>query len=65
MPWRQEEEDVRVQCYPAGKSTAVRVAGFVLVGAGLLVVVLCVPEWAWLMILGAALILLGVVLIRK
>ena len=64
MPWRREE-DVRVQCYPSGKNLALRIAGFVLIGAGLLLILLCVPGWAWLSVLGAALILTGLLLIRK
>ena len=64
MPWRQEDE-VRVQCYPSGKSILLRVAGEVLIGVGALLILLCVPGWAWLAIIGAALILLGVLLIRK
>ncbi len=64
MPWRQEDE-VRVQCYPSGKSILLRVAGYVLIGVGALLILLCVPGWAWLAIIGAALILLGVLLIRK
>ena len=64
MPWRREE-DVRVQCYPSGKSAAIRIAGFALIGAGILLILLCVPGWAWLAVLGAALILTGLLLIRK
>ena len=64
MPWRRDE-DVRVQCYPSGRSALLRAAGFVLIGAGVLVILLCVPCWAWLAVLGAALILLGLLLIRK
>ena len=64
MPWRQEDE-VRVQCYPSSKSILLRVAGYVLIGVGALLILLCVPGWAWLAIIGAALILLGVLLIRK
>ena len=64
MSWRQKDE-VRVQCYPSGKSILLRVAGYVLIGVGALLILLCVPGWAWLAIIGAALILLGVLLIRK
>lgn len=64
MAWRQEEE-VRVQCYPGGGSVLLRVAGYVLIGAGVILILLCVPGWAWLALVGAALILLGVLLIRK
>lgn len=64
MPWRREDA-VHVQCYPSGGSLALRIAGYVLIGAGVLVIIFCVPYWAWLALLGAGLILLGLTLIRK
>ena len=64
MPWRREDE-VRVQCYPGSKSLILRIAGYVLIGTGILLILLCVPFWAWLALIGAALILLGLLLIRK
>ncbi len=64
MPWRREDA-VRVRCYPSGKSILLRAAGYVLIGAGVLVILLCVPEWAWISLVGAALILLGFTLARK
>ncbi len=64
MSWRREDA-VRVQCYPSGGSLALRIAGYVLIGAGVILILLCVPCWAWLALVGAALILLGLMLIRK
>ena len=64
MPWRREDE-VRIQCYPSGKSIVLRIAGFALIGVGILLVLLCVPLWAWLALIGAGLILLGLLLIKK
>lgn len=64
MPWRREES-VRTQCYPSGKSAVLRIVGFVLIGLGLLLILLFVPCWAWLAAIGAALVLLGLLLIRK
>ncbi|MBQ9265092.1 MAG: hypothetical protein IJ189_12915 [Clostridia bacterium] len=64
MSWRREEQ-VRAQCYPASKSIALRIAGGVLIAGGIVLILLCVPTWAWLAIVGAALILLGLFLIRK
>ena len=64
MSWRREDE-VRVQCYPSGGSLALRIAGYALIGAGVILILLCVPCWAWLALVGAALILLGLMLIRK
>ena len=65
MPWRREEDSVQTRCYPSGKNVALRIIGFVLIGIGVLLVLLCVPFWAWLALIGAALILLGLLLIRK
>ena len=64
MAWRRADE-VRVPCYPGGGSIALRIAGYVLIFAGVILILLCVPGWAWLALVGAALILLGVLLIRK
>jgi len=64
MPWRRDDA-VRLRCYPSGGSLALRIAGYVLIGAGVLLILLCVPEWAWLALLGAGLILLGFTLVRK
>ena len=64
MPWRREER-VRVQCDPSGRSVALRAAGAVLIVAGVVLILLCVPGWAWLAAIGAALGLLGLLLIRK
>ncbi len=63
-PWRQKEK-VRVQCYPGGKNILLQIAGYCLICLGMVLILLCVPSWAWLSVLGAALILAGVLLIRK
>lgn len=64
MSWRRREQ-VRVQCYPASGSLLLRILGGVLIAAGVLVILFIVPIWAWVAIVGAALILLGLVLIRR
>ena len=64
LPWQREDE-ARVQCYPSSGSFLLRVAGYVLIAAGVLVILLCVPYWAWLALVGAVLILLGLMLVRK
>ena len=63
MPWRREYR-VEARCYPAPRSILLRALGGVLIAAGVLVILICVPFWAWLAIVGAALILLGILLIR-
>ena len=61
----QREERVRAQCYPASRGILPRAAGGVLILAGMLLILLCVPAWAWVTFVGAALILPGLLLIRK
>ena len=38
MSWRREDE-VRVQCYPSGRSLSLRIAGYVLIGAGIMLII--------------------------
>ena len=64
MPCPQPEE-VRVQCYTSGKSWIARIAGYLLIAAGAVLILLCVPMWAWLAAIGAALILLGLFISKK
>lgn len=59
----QREERVRAQCYPASRRILPRTAGGALILAGMLLILLCVP--AWVTFVGAALILPGLLLIRK
>ena len=40
------------------------IAGIVLLAAGILLVFLCIPKWAWLALLGILLIAAGFVLLR-
>ena len=51
------------KCYP-GCSRILTVAGIALLAAGILLVFLCIPKWAWLALLGILLIAAGFVLLR-
>ena len=64
MPW-QKHDDVQTKCYPSAGNTLLRIVGFIFIGLGLLLILFCVPGWAWLAAIGAALVLLGLLLIRK
>ena len=64
MPW-QREEAVHTHCYPGGKSIVVRVTGIVLMAIGAILVLFCVPFWAWIAAIGGIMILVGILLIRK
>lgn len=65
MPCCGKEPEIETRHYPTGSGTGFRIAGFILIGLGILLILLCVPGWAWLAVIGAALILLGLLLIRK
>lgn len=51
--------------YPSRGSMLARIVGTVLIVAGVLLIVLCVPLWAWMALVGTALIFVGVLLLQK
>ena len=51
--------------YPTRGSLLARVAGVILIAGGVLLIVLCVPLWAWMALIGTALIFIGVLLLQK
>lgn len=63
--YRRRTEKVFRQCYPGGKSAALRIAGFVLIGIGLILLLFCVPWWAWAALFGFVLIAAGILLAMK
>lgn len=52
------------KCYPVHKRTPLEAAGYVLLAAGIVVLFVCIPRWAWLALLGVALIALGWILLK-
>lgn len=52
----------RVRC---GGNSCYSLVGAVLLAAGLLVLFLCIPDWAWLALLGVALIVAGCLLLKR
>lgn len=64
MAYRQEKDAVREVCYPSGNSLLRRILGIALIVLGVIIILLCVPCWAWWGLVGAALILLGLWLTR-
>lgn len=65
MHFHQSEDQVKTVCYPSGSSIPRRIAGIALIVLGVLIILLCVPFWAWWGLLGAALIAAGLVLTRN
>ena len=57
-------QEVRSACYRSGSRLAI-LAGLGLIVIGIILLVFCVPLWAYLGLMGAALIVLGIFLIRK
>lgn len=58
-------EPVRIAKYPSKDGKITRIIGIVLIAAGVILIILCVPLWAWLSLIGAALIIAGLLLLRK
>lgn len=61
----EKDKKVSARCYPTPKSKALVIAGIALICVGILLVLICVPCWAWLALIGALLIILGILLVRK
>lgn len=49
-------------CVTTGQSKPLQIAGYVLLGLGALILFLCIPCWAWVALLGVALLGLGILL---
>ena len=58
-------EPVRIAKYPSKGGKITRIIGIVLIVAGVILSILCVPWWAWLSVIGAALMIVGLLLLRK
>ena len=58
-------EPVRIAKYPSKGGKITRIIGIVLIVAGVILIILCVPLWAWLSLIGAALMIVGLLLLRK
>jgi len=65
LPCKNHAETGGTSCYYPGGSKATLWLGVGLIAIGLIVIFLCVPFWAWLLIAATILILLGFWLIRK
>ena len=52
------------KCYPTNRNTPLAVAGYILLAAGILILFVCIPRWAWLALLGVGLIALGWIVLR-
>ena len=52
------------RCYPATESPFAAIAGYVLISVGVILLFICIPGWAWLALLGVALMAAGVLLLR-
>lgn len=50
--------------YPSLGGKVLRIVGITLIVTGVILIVLCVPLWAWLALVGAALIVIGVLLLK-
>lgn len=52
------------KCYPTGNSKPLMIAGYALVITGVILLFVCIPCWAWLALLGLALMIAGILLLK-
>lgn len=60
--WRMDQGYTR--CYKQPGNHALVLAGIVLAGTGAVLLFLCIPGWAWVALIGFALICAGLLLLR-
>lgn len=51
--------------YPGGNSLLLRIAGALFIATGVLILIFCIPGWAWLSLIGVILIVVGIILILQ
>ena len=51
--------------YPGGNSLLLRIAGALFIAGGVLILIFCIPGWAWLSLIGVVLIVVGIILILQ
>lgn len=52
------------KCYPSGMTPKLRIAGCVLLAAGILLLFVCIPNWAWCALIAVGMIAAGLVLLK-
>lgn len=60
-----DKNQVQTACYQAGGGKWAIWLGIALIVIGAILLIFCVPLWAWLAVIGAVLIIVGIVLLRK
>lgn len=60
-----KDEPVYEKNYPGGGQIILRIVGAVFIAAGVLLLIFCIPGWAWLSLIGIALIVIGILLILR
>ena len=55
----------RPPAQPGGRCQTLNVAGLVVMAAGILILLFCVPFWFWPLAIGAALLAIGFMLLHK
>ncbi|MBR6525940.1 MAG: hypothetical protein IKT57_08200 [Clostridia bacterium] len=61
---KENGSSIGSRCYPSRSSRWLRALGFVLMALGAVLILFCVPYWAWWALLGAVLIAVGFLLTR-
>lgn len=58
-----KQDDVYKKSYPDRSSIFKKILGGILIAVGVLILILCIPGWAWFSLVGIGLIVAGVLLL--
>ncbi len=58
-----KKDDVYEKSYPDNSGFLSKILGGILIAAGVLILIFCIPGWAWFSLIGIALIVIGVLLL--
>ncbi len=59
-----KREGTYTKKYPGEKRFIFQILGIALITAGTLLLIFCIPGWAWLSLIGIALIVVGIILLK-
>lgn len=59
-----KKKSTYTKIYPGERRTFLQILGIALIAVGSLLLIICIPGWAWLSLIGIGLIVTGILLLR-